>query len=127
MRTALDADVTAAGAHGRRAGITHPPEAGTTLSGTALVRQGVAGQATTPEGPSLQVTAAEIKKCYWSEKDYWLRRTRLDHHITTRCSKSTAAGGPNAVAKSARYVSTGLTNGASHCSCCHPIQGPYTH
>ena len=34
-----------------------PPEAGTTLPGTALVRQGVAGQATTPEGPSLQVTA----------------------------------------------------------------------
>ena len=57
MRTARDADVTAAGAHGRRAGITHPPEDGTTLPGTAMVRHGVAGQTTAPEGPSLQVTA----------------------------------------------------------------------
>jgi hypothetical protein len=40
VRTALDADdVTATGAHGRRAGTTHSPEAGTTLLGTALIRR----------------------------------------------------------------------------------------
>jgi hypothetical protein len=51
-----DADVTAAAAHGRRAGICHPLDAWTTLSGTTLVRKGVAG--TTPEEPSLQVMAS---------------------------------------------------------------------
>jgi hypothetical protein len=31
------------------------------------------------------------------------------------------------MAISARYVSTGLANGPSHCGSRHPIQGPYTH
>jgi hypothetical protein len=52
---------------------------------------------------------------------------RLETPVTTRYDNSTAAGGPNAVAKFATYVSTRLTSGPSHCGSCQPNQRPYTH
>lgn len=59
-------------------------------------RFGQAGRSSgpTPEGPSLEVTAERIRNATLPGNNYWLRRARLDHHITARCSKSTAAGGP---------------------------------
>ena len=58
---------------------------------------------------------------------YRLRRIRRETPVTTRYDNSTAAGGPNAVAKSAIYVSTGLASGPSHCGSCQSNQRPYRH